>query len=84
MWGTYIFNRLSGFGLTQAGVPHKRAPETAQSPGKPMRIVGQRWEQRDFSEFYASNTPNRSADHSVWGTDLHCADRLHGSRRAAS
>ena len=51
-WGTYIFNRLSGFGLTQAGAA---APDRAIA-GQPMRIVGQRWEQRDFSEFYASNT----------------------------
>jgi 5-methyltetrahydropteroyltriglutamate--homocysteine methyltransferase len=48
-WGTYIFGRLSGFGPTPAGAA---APERAK-PGQPMRIVGERWEQREFAEFYA-------------------------------
>jgi 5-methyltetrahydropteroyltriglutamate--homocysteine methyltransferase len=48
-WGTYIYGRLSGFGPTPAGAA---APDRAVA-GKPMRIVGQRWEQRDFSDFYA-------------------------------
>ena len=48
-WGTYIFGRLSGFGPTPAGAA---APDRAK-PGAPMRIVGERWEQREFSEFYA-------------------------------
>lgn len=49
-WGTYIFGRLSGFGPTPAG---KGAPDRAL-PGQPMRIVGERWEQRAFPEFYAA------------------------------
>jgi 5-methyltetrahydropteroyltriglutamate--homocysteine methyltransferase len=47
-WGNYIFNRVSGF------VPTPReavAPDTA-APGASMRIVGVRWEQREFAEFY--------------------------------
>jgi 5-methyltetrahydropteroyltriglutamate--homocysteine methyltransferase len=48
-WGTYIFSRLSGFGPTS---PDAAAPDRALA-GQPMRIVGQRWEQREFSEFYA-------------------------------
>jgi 5-methyltetrahydropteroyltriglutamate--homocysteine methyltransferase len=48
-WGTYIYGRLSGFGATPAGAA---APNRA-TPGQPMRIVGERWEQRDFSAFYA-------------------------------
>ena len=47
-WGTYIFGRLSGFGPTPAGAA---APDRA-APGRPMRIVGERWEQRDFASFY--------------------------------
>jgi 5-methyltetrahydropteroyltriglutamate--homocysteine methyltransferase len=47
-WGTYIFGRVSGFGPTPAGT---EAPERAIS-GQPMRIVGQRWEQREFPGFY--------------------------------
>ena len=43
-WGTYIFNRLSGFGPTPAGA---EAPDKAAS-GQSMRIVGLRWEQREF------------------------------------
>jgi 5-methyltetrahydropteroyltriglutamate--homocysteine methyltransferase len=50
-WGTYIFGRISGFGPTPAGAA---APERAQ-PGQPMRLVGERWEQREFSDFYAKN-----------------------------
>jgi 5-methyltetrahydropteroyltriglutamate--homocysteine methyltransferase len=48
-WGNYIFDRLSGFGPTP---PEAVAPDTA-APGAPMRIVGVRWEQREFAEFYA-------------------------------
>jgi 5-methyltetrahydropteroyltriglutamate--homocysteine methyltransferase len=48
-WGTYIFNRLSGFGPTPAG---GAAPDRVAA-GEPMRIVGMRWEQREFAEFYA-------------------------------
>jgi 5-methyltetrahydropteroyltriglutamate--homocysteine methyltransferase len=51
-WGTYIFNRLSGFGPTPAGA---EAPDKAPS-GQSMRIVGQRWEQREFPGFYAQYT----------------------------
>jgi 5-methyltetrahydropteroyltriglutamate--homocysteine methyltransferase len=48
-WGNYIFDRVSGFGPTS---PETVAPDTA-SPGAPMRIVGVRWEQREFADFYA-------------------------------
>jgi 5-methyltetrahydropteroyltriglutamate--homocysteine methyltransferase len=48
-WGNYIFDRISGFGSTP---PESVAPDTAV-PGAPMRIVGVRWEQREFAEFYA-------------------------------
>jgi 5-methyltetrahydropteroyltriglutamate--homocysteine methyltransferase len=48
-WGNYIFDRLSGFGPTP---PEAVAPDIA-APGTPMRIVGVRWEQREFAEFYA-------------------------------
>ncbi len=48
-WGTYIFGRLSGFGPTPPGAA---APDRAL-PGQPMRIVGERWEQRSFADFYA-------------------------------
>ncbi len=47
-WGTYIFGRVSGFGPTPAGAA---APDRAAA-GQPMRIVGERWEQREFSAFY--------------------------------
>jgi 5-methyltetrahydropteroyltriglutamate--homocysteine methyltransferase len=50
-WGTYIFNRLSGFGPTPAGA---EAPDKAAS-GQSMRIVGLRWEQREFPKFYEEN-----------------------------
>jgi len=50
-WGTYIFNRLSGFGPTAAD---SVAPERAVA-GQPMRIVGQRWELREFADFYATS-----------------------------
>jgi 5-methyltetrahydropteroyltriglutamate--homocysteine methyltransferase len=50
-WGTYIFGRLSGFGPTPPG---KGAPDRAQ-PGQPMRIVGERWEQRAFPQFYSTS-----------------------------
>ena len=48
-WGNYIFDRLSGFTATS---PQTLAPDTA-APGAPMRVVGVRWEQREFAEFYA-------------------------------
>lgn len=48
-WGNYIFDRVSGFVPTP---PDAVAPDTA-APGAPMRIVGVRWEQREFAEFYA-------------------------------
>ena len=48
-WGNYIFERISGFAPTS---PQSVAPDTA-APGTPMRIVGMRWEQREFAEFYA-------------------------------
>jgi 5-methyltetrahydropteroyltriglutamate--homocysteine methyltransferase len=48
-WGTYIFGRLSGFGPTPVGA---EAPDKAVS-GQPTRIVGLRWEQREFPGFYA-------------------------------
>src|SRR6476620_9048388 len=48
-WGNYIFDRVSGFTATSPGTI---APDTAQS-GAAMRIVGVRWEQREFAEFYA-------------------------------
>src|SRR5918996_1350206 len=48
-WGNYIFNRVSGFVPTP---PEAVAPDAA-APGAPMRIVGVRWEQREFAEFYA-------------------------------
>ena len=47
-WGTYIYGRVSGFGTTP---PDAVAPRRT-SPGQPMRIVGERWEQREFDEFY--------------------------------
>jgi 5-methyltetrahydropteroyltriglutamate--homocysteine methyltransferase len=46
-WGTYIFGRLTGFGPTPPG-----AAPACVAPGQPMRIVGERWEQRAFDEFY--------------------------------
>ncbi|HXG50217.1 MAG TPA: cobalamin-independent methionine synthase II family protein [candidate division Zixibacteria bacterium] len=48
-WGNYVFHRLSGFIPTP---PEAVAPDTA-APGAPMRIVGVRWEQREFAQFYA-------------------------------
>ncbi|MBV9235645.1 MAG: hypothetical protein JOZ94_07415, partial [Xanthobacteraceae bacterium] len=47
-WGTYIFGRLGGFGPTPSG---SAAPNRAVA-GQPMRIVGERWEQRQFPQFY--------------------------------
>src|SRR5579862_305447 len=47
-WGTYIFGRLAGFGPTPPGAA---APDRV-APGQPMRIAGERWEQREFSDFY--------------------------------
>jgi 5-methyltetrahydropteroyltriglutamate--homocysteine methyltransferase len=51
-WGMYIFGRLSGFGPTPAGAA---APDETP-PGQPMRIVGRRWEMREFPEFYAGGS----------------------------
>lgn len=51
-WGTYIYGRISGFGPTPPGAA---APDRTP-PGHPMRIVGERWEQREFSEFYAKDS----------------------------
>jgi 5-methyltetrahydropteroyltriglutamate--homocysteine methyltransferase len=48
-WGTYIFGRLSGFGPTPAGA----AAPPRNTAGQAMRIVGERWEQREFADFYA-------------------------------
>src|SRR5215470_11954601 len=48
-WGNYIFSRVSGFTPTSA---ETIAPDTAK-PGAATRIVGVRWEQREFAEFYA-------------------------------
>ena len=47
-WGTYIFGRLGGFGPTPAG---SAAPNRTVA-GQPMRIVVERWEQRQFPQFY--------------------------------
>ena len=47
-WGTYIFDRLTGFGPTPLGA----AAPARTAAGQPMRIVGERWEQREFAEFY--------------------------------
>jgi 5-methyltetrahydropteroyltriglutamate--homocysteine methyltransferase len=51
-WGTYIFGRLSGFGATPPGAA---APDRTPA-GQPMRIAGERWEQREFKDFYAQST----------------------------
>ena len=51
-WGTYIYGRISSFGPTPPGAA---APDRTP-PGHPMRIVGERWEQREFSEFYAKDS----------------------------
>ena len=50
-WGTYIFGRLSGFGPTPAGA----AAPARNAAGQAMRIVGERWEQREFADFYAQS-----------------------------
>ena len=47
-WGTYVFGRLTGFGPAPPGA----AAPARTAPGQPMRIVGERWEQREFDEFY--------------------------------
>ena len=47
-WGTYVFGRLTGFGPAPPGA----AAPARTTPGQPMRIVGERWEQREFDEFY--------------------------------
>jgi 5-methyltetrahydropteroyltriglutamate--homocysteine methyltransferase len=51
-WGMYIFGRISGFGPTPPGAA---APDVTP-PGQPMRIVGRRWEMREFAEFYAAGS----------------------------
>jgi 5-methyltetrahydropteroyltriglutamate--homocysteine methyltransferase len=48
-WGTYIFGRLGGFGPATRALPD-RAIE-----GQAMRIVGERWEMREFADFYAGS-----------------------------
>src|SRR5262245_50302682 len=48
-WGNYIFDRVSGCTPT---LERTIAPDTAK-PGASMRIVGVRWEQREFAEFYS-------------------------------
>src|SRR5215469_12783640 len=48
-WGTYIFGRLAGF-----GPPRRALPDRAAS-GQRMRIVGDRWEMREFADFYAQS-----------------------------
>lgn len=50
-WGVYIFGRLDGFGPAPANAV---APDRAR-PGEPMRIVGERWEQRKFQNFYTTS-----------------------------
>ena len=52
-WGTYIFARLSGFGKSE---PPGRP--SARVTGQPMRIVGTRWELREFGDFYATAMAN--------------------------
>jgi 5-methyltetrahydropteroyltriglutamate--homocysteine methyltransferase len=54
-WGTYIFGRLTGFGPTPPAAPARAAP------GQPMRIVGERWEQREFADFYVASGMVQSA-----------------------
>jgi 5-methyltetrahydropteroyltriglutamate--homocysteine methyltransferase len=48
-WGTYIFGRLAGFGS-----PRRALPDRAVA-GQAMRIVGERWEMREFADFYAES-----------------------------
>lgn len=48
-WGTYIFGRLSGFGPAPEAL---RAPRRTK-PGEAMRIVIERWEMREFAQYYA-------------------------------
>jgi 5-methyltetrahydropteroyltriglutamate--homocysteine methyltransferase len=50
-WGTYIFDRLTGFGPTPPGA----AAPARTAAGQPMRIVGERWEQREFAAFYGES-----------------------------
>jgi len=51
-WGMYIFGRLSGLGKATNPAPDRAVP------GQKMRIVGQRWELRAFSDFYATAMQN--------------------------
>jgi 5-methyltetrahydropteroyltriglutamate--homocysteine methyltransferase len=51
-WGTYIFGRLSGLGKATNPAPDRAIP------GQKMRIVGQRWELREFGDFYATAMAN--------------------------
>jgi 5-methyltetrahydropteroyltriglutamate--homocysteine methyltransferase len=51
-WGTYIFGRLSGLGKAMNPAPERAVP------GQGMRIVGQRWELREFNAFYATAMAN--------------------------
>ena len=71
-WGNYIFDRLSGFTPTSA---QTIAPDTA-APGAAMRIVGVRWEQREFAEFYA-DTGLGAPSTAAAAANLHRAHRLH-------
>ncbi len=68
-WGNYIFNRVSGFVPTPSDAV---APDTA-APGAPMRIVGVRWEQREFSEFYADTglgAPSTAASRPMCASEI--------------
>jgi 5-methyltetrahydropteroyltriglutamate--homocysteine methyltransferase len=56
-WGTYIFGRLSGF----APPPSGAAVPARAAAGQPMRIVGERWEQRAFDAFYEASAMMPSA-----------------------
>ena len=58
-WGVYIFGRLDGFGPAPSSAV---APDRAR-PGEPMRIVGERWEQRKFKNFYttAAHVPSTAS-----------------------
>ena len=71
-WGNYIFDRVSGFVPTP---PEAVAPDTAAA-GASMRIVGVRWEQREFAEFYA-DTGSGSAEHCCEPPDVRRSDRLY-------
>ena len=48
LFEAHVFGRLTGFGPAPPGA----AAPARTAPGQPMRIVGERWEQREFDEFY--------------------------------